>query len=225
MAEQFHKGVEGPAGNLDGSNLRVLIVHARWNKTIVDALVQGAIEVLTGKHGVRNENVVVREVSGSYELPFAAQKLIHQSQLAAGAAVSSGKKSLTATDLLMQDLDPLAAGSGSPSTSAQSPAVSGSAAASQRPFDAVIAIGVLIKGSTMHFEYICDAVSQALMRVGLETSVPVIFGVLTCLTETQALNRAGLLGPEQDAVEDQKLLHNHGHDWGTAAVEMALLKI
>jgi 6,7-dimethyl-8-ribityllumazine synthase len=80
-----------------------------------------------------------------------------------------------------------------------------------RPFDAVIAIGVLIKGETMHFEYICESVSHAIMRVGLDTGVPVIFGVLTALTEQQALDRAGL-GSKK---------HNHGEDWGTAAVEMA----
>lgn len=64
--------------------------------------------------------------------------------------------------------------------------------ASKQPFDAVIAIGVLIKGSTMHFEYICDAVSQALMRVQLDSGTPVIFGVLTCLNDDQALERAGI---------------------------------
>lgn len=62
----------------------------------------------------------------------------------------------------------------------------------KQPFDAVIAIGVLIKGSTMHFEYICDAVSHALMRVQLDSGTPVIFGVLTCLTDDQALERAGI---------------------------------
>jgi 6,7-dimethyl-8-ribityllumazine synthase len=83
-----------------------------------------------------------------------------------------------------------------------------------QPFDAVIAIGVLIKGSTMHFEYICDSVSHALMKVQLETGVPVIFGVLTVLTEHQALERAGLgTGVTKG--------HNHGEDWGLAAVEMA----
>lgn len=54
-----------------------------------------------------------------------------------------------------------------------------------KPYDAVIAIGVLIKGSTMHFEYICEAVSQGIMRVGLDTGVPTIFGVLTCLNDEQ----------------------------------------
>ena len=44
----------------------------------------------------------------------------------------------------------------------------------------------------MHFEYICDAVTHGLMRVQLDTGVPVIFGVLTALTDDQALERAGL---------------------------------
>ena len=81
------------------------------------------------------------------------------------------------------------------------------------PFDAVIAIGVLIKGSTMHFEYICDSVSHALMKVQLDTGVPVIFGVLTALTDDQALERAGLGRGEDKG-------HNHGEDWGLVAVEM-----
>lgn len=82
------------------------------------------------------------------------------------------------------------------------------------PFDAVIAIGVLIKGATMHFEYISESVSHALMRVQLDSGVPVIFGVLTALTDDQALERAGL-GKGVDKG------HNHGEDWGLAAVEMA----
>lgn len=82
-----------------------------------------------------------------------------------------------------------------------------------QPFDAVIAIGVLIKGSTMHFEYICDSVSHALMKVQLDTNVPVIFGVLTALNDDQALDRAGLGRGENKG-------HNHGEDWGLAAVEM-----
>ena len=86
--------------------------------------------------------------------------------------------------------------------------------AQNRPFDAVIAIGVLIKGATMHFEYISESVSQALMRVQLDTGVPVIFGVLTALTEEQALERAGIGRPGNKG-------HNHGEDWGSAAIEMA----
>jgi len=85
-----------------------------------------------------------------------------------------------------------------------------------RAFDAAIAIGTLIKGSTMHFEYICDAVSHGLMRIALDSKVPVIFGVLTCLTDEQALERAGIA---QSGREDKA--HNHGIDWGNAAVEQA----
>jgi riboflavin synthase len=81
--------------------------------------------------------------------------------------------------------------------------------ASSESFDAVIAIGVLIKGETMHFEYIADAVSHGLMRVQLDTGVPVVFGLLTVLTEEQGLARAGMTGG-----------HNHGEDWGNAAVEL-----
>ena len=80
-------------------------------------------------------------------------------------------------------------------------------------FDAVIAIGVLIKGETMHFEYIADSVSKGLMRVGLDTGVPVIFGLLTVLTEKQAMARAGLVDGE---------MHNHAVDWGSAAVELGV---
>ncbi len=83
------------------------------------------------------------------------------------------------------------------------------------PFDAVIAIGVLIKGSTMHFEYICDAVSHSLMKLQVDSGVPVIFGVLTVLTDDQALERAGIARGESKG-------HNHGEDWGNAAVEMGL---
>lgn len=94
------------------------------------------------------------------------------------------------------------------------PAPAGVVTMPNEPFDAVIAIGVLIKGSTMHFEYICDSVSHALMKVQLDTGVPVIFGVLTALTDDQALERAGL-GRGGDKG------HNHGEDWGLAAVEMS----
>lgn len=84
-----------------------------------------------------------------------------------------------------------------------------------KPFDAVIALGVLIKGETMHFEYISDSVSQGLMRVQLDTEVPVIFGVLTALTEEQALQRAGIGAGQNKG-------HNHGEDYGAAAIEMGL---
>jgi 6,7-dimethyl-8-ribityllumazine synthase len=92
-------------------------------------------------------------------------------------------------------------------------AADGHSKPSTAPFDAVIAIGTLLKGETMHFEYIADAVSHGLMRVQLDAGVPVVFGLLTVLDELQGLNRAGLGG---------KGGHNHGEDWGLAAVEMGV---
>ena len=77
--------------------------------------------------------------------------------------------------------------------------------------DAVIALGCLIKGDTMHFEYIASATSTAIMEVATATGVPVAFGVLTTLTEEQALARAA---------DDEQ---NKGREAARAAVEMATL--
>ena len=85
-------------------------------------------------------------------------------------------------------------------------------------FDAIVAIGVLIKGETMHFEYIADSVSHGLMRVQLDTGVPVIFGLLSILNEEQGLARAGLPGGTGKEAKG----HNHGEDWGAAAVELGV---
>ncbi|KAI8323775.1 6,7-dimetjyl-8-ribityllumazine synthase [Martensiomyces pterosporus] len=202
--DDFHKGVKESSNKLDGSGLKVLIVHTRWNFEIVSPLVDGAKESLF-KYGVRPENIVVRDVPGAYELPGAALKLIRQSQQQSTNLVSSVVEDLLAT-------------SGSPKPDSASGAQQASGQQKQGPFDAVICIGVLIKGSTMHFEYIADAVSHGIMRVGLDTGVPAVFGVLTCLTDEQAMQRAGIGRGEDKG-------HNHGTDWGSAAVEMALLKL
>jgi 6,7-dimethyl-8-ribityllumazine synthase len=78
-------------------------------------------------------------------------------------------------------------------------------------FDAVITLGCLIKGDTMHFEYIASACSQGIVQASTMTGVPVAFGVLTTLTEEQALARAEP-GPE-----------NKGREAALAAIEMATL--
>ena len=64
-------------------------------------------------------------------------------------------------------------------------------------YDAVIALGVVIRGGTPHFEYVCSAATDGLNRVALDTGVPVGFGLLTCDTEEQALDRAGLEGSRE----------------------------
>jgi 6,7-dimethyl-8-ribityllumazine synthase len=64
--------------------------------------------------------------------------------------------------------------------------------------DAVVALGVVIRGATPHFDYVCQAATQGLTEVAVRTGVPVGFGVLTCDDEAQALDRAGLPGSAED---------------------------
>ena len=168
-------------GELDGSEVRVGIIRARWHEGVIDNLVDGAKKALI-ETGVKEENIIISEVPGSFELPLATRLL------AASGAV-----------------------------------------------DAIIPMGVLVKGDTYHFEVIADTVARnctrtleedkgarpptlpthararTLMNVGIQTTIPVIFGVLTVNTDAQATERS--TGS-----------NNHGVQWGKAAVEMALLR-
>jgi len=65
-------------------------------------------------------------------------------------------------------------------------------------FDAIVALGVVIRGGTPHFDYVCTAAATGLTDVTVRTGVPVGFGVLTCDDEAQALDRAGLPGSHED---------------------------
>jgi 6,7-dimethyl-8-ribityllumazine synthase len=64
--------------------------------------------------------------------------------------------------------------------------------------DAVVALGVVIRGGTPHFDYVCGAATQGLSQVALTTGVPVGFGLLTCDDDAQARDRAGLPGSHED---------------------------
>lgn len=78
--------------------------------------------------------------------------------------------------------------------------------------DALVALGVVIRGGTPHFDYVCQSATLGLTDVSVRTGVPVGFGLLTCDNEQQALDRAGLA----DSVEDK------GHEAATAAVATAV---
>ena len=65
-------------------------------------------------------------------------------------------------------------------------------------YDAVVALGVVIRGGTPHFDYVCSAATTGLTDVSIRTGTPVGFGVLTCDTEQQGLDRAGLPGSSED---------------------------
>lgn len=67
-----------------------------------------------------------------------------------------------------------------------------------RDADAVVALGVVIRGGTPHFDYVCQAATTGLTQATLATSTPIGFGVLTCDDEEQALDRAGLPGSRED---------------------------
>jgi 6,7-dimethyl-8-ribityllumazine synthase len=67
-----------------------------------------------------------------------------------------------------------------------------------RGYDAVVALGVVIRGGTPHFEYVCNAATDGLTRVALDHTTAVGFGVLTCDDEQQALDRAGLPHSRED---------------------------
>ena len=65
-------------------------------------------------------------------------------------------------------------------------------------FEAVVALGVIIRGGTPHFEYVSAAATDGLNRVALDTGVPIGFGLLTCDNDQQALDRAGLPASKED---------------------------
>jgi len=141
--------------NLNGSDVRVGIIMARWNADIVQGLYKGVNESLVAA-GVLPSNVFTTYVPGAFELPVTAKLL----------------------------------------------------AASKR-VDVIVNLGCLIKGETMHFEFIADAVAHGLMKVSCDSLVPCIFGVLTVLNKEQAITRS--TGTK-----------NEGLSWGTSAVEMGL---
>ena len=81
-----------------------------------------------------------------------------------------------------------------------------------RTHDAVVALGVVVRGGTPHFDYVCSAATDGLTRVALDAATPVGFGVLTCDDDRQALDRAGLEGSQEDK----------GYDATAAALTTAL---
>lgn len=123
-------------GSLDGAGLRVAVIASRFNDTIVQRLVDGAVSCLT-RHGVAEDAIDLYWVPGAWEIPLVAKKL------AASGAV-----------------------------------------------DAIVALGLVVRGQTAHFEYVAGE-SAAIGRVALDTGVPMAFGVLTTETWEQATDRAG----------------------------------
>lgn len=124
-------------GNLIAKDLKFGIVLGRFNEFIGNRLLEGAVDALV-RHGVDDDDIEVAFVPGSFEIPFAAARM-----------VDSGK------------------------------------------YDAVICLGALVRGETPHFEYIAAEATKGIAKVGLDSKVPVIYGVITADTIEQAIERAG----------------------------------
>jgi 6,7-dimethyl-8-ribityllumazine synthase len=84
----------------------------------------------------------------------------------------------------------------------------------EKGFDAVIAVGLVLKGETPHFDYVCQGVTQGVMDVSLKFTAPIGFGVLMCDTVEQAIARSGRPG----SVEDK------GYDSAVAAIKLLEFK-
>ena len=88
----------------------------------------------------------------------------------------------------------------------------GSKVLSKKKFDAIIAIGCVIKGETDHYDFICSSVSKGIMELNLISSIPIIFCVLTDHNKTQSIDRSG------------GKYGNKGSESAIAAIKMALIK-
>lgn len=144
-------------GDLQVGDLRIVLVASRFNESIVERLVQGAVEALAS-HGADPASLELVRVPGAFDLPPVVRKL-----------------------------------------------------AESRNFDAIVALGAVIRGETPHFDYVAGECAAGLARIAYETGVPVAFGVLTTDTVEQAEERAG--GGEG----------NKGADAARAAIELANL--
>lgn len=144
-------------GALKADGLRFGIVCARFNEFFVSKLLGGAMDCIV-RHGGAAKDIDVVWVPGSYEIPFAAQRL-----------AKSGR------------------------------------------YDAVIALGVVIQGATAHAHHINAEVSKGLAQVGMETNMPVIYGVVTTESIEQAIERSGTKAG------------NRGASAAASAIEMANL--
>lgn len=144
-------------GYLNGKDLKIGIVVARFNEFITSKLLSVAIDTLR-RHETNEDDIDVAWVPGAFEIPVVAKKL-----------AQTGK------------------------------------------YDAVICLGAVIRGSTTHYDYVCNEVSKGVAQVGMSTGVPTIFGVVTTENIEQAVERAGTKAG------------NKGSDAAMAAMEMASL--
>ena len=135
-----------------GKGKKFAVLVSEWNSDVTGALCEGCCDTLK-RHGVADDDIIVKSVPGSYELIYASAVMM-------------------------------------------------------KKVDAVVAIGCVIRGDTPHFDYICQGVTNGLAELNARGETPVIFGLLTCDTQQQALDRAG------------GALGNKGSECAVAALKM-----
>ncbi|MHA3683487.1 6,7-dimethyl-8-ribityllumazine synthase [Leucobacter sp. HY1908] len=168
-------GAGAPDLSVDASGLSVAIIAGHWHDEILSPMIEEAQRAVAAA-GATAE---VFRVAGAFELPLAAQAALSTAGGVAGVA---------------------GAGAGGAGAGAGG-AGAGAGAAGPR-FDAAVCLGVIVRGGTPHFDYVCNAVTDGLTRVQLDTGRPVGFGVLTVDNEQQALDRSGRPGaPESKGRE------------------------
>jgi len=145
------------AGNLNATGLKFAIVISRFNDFFSNKLLEGALDCLI-RHGAKDDGIAVVRVPGSFEIPYAANRL-----------------------------------------------------ARAKKYDAVICLGVILRGHTPHFEYVAAEVSKGIARITLDSDIPVILGVVIAESIEQAIERAG------------SKAGNRGFTAAMSAIEMANL--
>jgi 6,7-dimethyl-8-ribityllumazine synthase len=145
------------AGNLNASGLKFALVVARFNEFFSAKLLEGALDCLK-RHGAEEKDIDVVRVPGSFEIPYAASRLV-------------GKKK----------------------------------------YDAIICLGVILRGHTSHYEHISAEVTKGIARLALDSNLPIIYGIVTADTIEHAIERSGSKSG------------NRGFNAALTAIEMANL--
>jgi len=168
---------------LDGSELRVAIIAASWHEKLIDALIDGAQRALADA-GVADVTLV--RVPGTFELPVVASAIVENGLHRSAKASKTGDGDLPTgkLDNVINQIDRQV-------TSLQN-------WVKKPPVDALVALGVVIRGGTPHFEYVCEAATMGLTQVSVRYGIPIGFGVLTCDNEEQAWERSGAPGSSED---------------------------
>jgi len=186
-------GIEETRGDLVGAGRRFGIVAARFNRRIGDALIAGAVDCLR-RHGVAPGDIELVTVPGAWEIAQALDALAAAGTAGAPRADGGGGAAGRAggpVGFSASAIDEAAPDAAARSAKPQPPPRQAPPPAGGARLDALIALGVVIRGETPHFDYLSRECTAGIARAGERHRLPVAYGVLTCDTTEQAEERAG----------------------------------